>query len=50
MTRVTATLRGAAADPTPQDDLRRGLLKEELRASFYELFTGDFTPRESSSG
>jgi hypothetical protein len=47
MARVTATLRGAAADPSHHDDLRRGTLKEELRAPGFELFTGEFVPRES---
>jgi hypothetical protein len=47
MARVTATLRGAAADPSRHDDLRRGTLKEELRAPGFELFTGEFVPRES---
>jgi hypothetical protein len=47
MARVTATLRGAAADTSHHDDLRRGTLKEELRAPGFEVFTGEFVPRES---
>jgi hypothetical protein len=47
MARVTATLRGAAADPARHDDLRRGTLKEELRAPGFEIFTGEFVPSEA---
>jgi hypothetical protein len=44
MARLTATLRGAAADPARHDDLQRGTLKEELRAPGFELFTGEGGP------
>jgi hypothetical protein len=47
MARVTATLRGVAADPGRHDDLRHGTLKEELRAPGFEVFTGEMPPAES---
>ena len=46
MARVTATLRGAAADPSRHDDLRHGTLKEELRAPGFEVFAGGMLPAE----
>lgn len=46
MARVTATLRGAAADPSRYDDLRHGTLKEELRAPGFEVFAGGMPPAE----
>jgi hypothetical protein len=45
--RVTATLRGAAADPAHHDDLRHGTLKEEVRAPRFEVLTGGMPPAES---
>jgi hypothetical protein len=44
---VTATLRGTAVDLAHHDDLQRGTLKEELHAPGFELFTGEFVPREA---
>jgi len=46
MARVTATLRGAAAEPSRLDELRRGTLKEELRAPGFEVFAGGMPPTE----
>jgi chromosome segregation ATPase len=46
MARVTATLRGAAAEPSRLDELRRGTLKEELRAPGFEVFAGGMPPSE----
>jgi hypothetical protein len=46
MARVTATLRGAAADPSHHGDLRQGTLKEELRAPGFEVFAGGMPPAE----
>jgi DNA repair exonuclease SbcCD ATPase subunit len=47
MARVTATLRGAAADPGRQDDLHHGTLREELHAPGFEVFTGGLPTAES---
>jgi hypothetical protein len=46
LARVTATLRGAAADPARHDDFRDGTLKEELRAPGFEVFTLGLPPGE----
>jgi chromosome segregation ATPase len=46
MARVTATLRGAAAEPSRLDELRHGTLKEELRAPGFEVFAGGMPPAE----
>jgi hypothetical protein len=46
LARVTATLRGAAADPARHDDLQHGTLKDELRAPGFEVFTGGMPPHE----
>ena len=47
MARVTATLRGAAADAAHHDELRYGTLKQELRAPGFEVLTGEMPPAES---
>ena len=47
MARVTATLRGAAADAAHHDELRHGTLKQELRAPGFEVLTGEMAPVES---
>src|SRR5262249_5741941 len=46
LSRVTAPLRGAAADPARQDELRSGLLKAELRAPGFEALAGGALPAE----
>jgi hypothetical protein len=48
MARVTATLRGAAVDPSRHDDLRQGTLTEELHAPGFELFAGGRPPDETA--
>lgn len=38
--RITATLRGATADPTTREDLHRGRLRLEVPAQGFEVFAG----------
>ncbi len=46
LARVTATLRGAAADPARQEELTRGTLTVELQAPGFEALAGGAPPAE----